>query len=80
MFEVQFLGWTLLTEVPMKITIDYTNYKGVRGVRAIDPILLRWGSTQYHKKPQWLLEALDCNKGEYRTFAVEDIHSVSKAD
>lgn len=64
----------------MKINIDYTNYKGVRGVRTIEPILLHWGSSVYHKKPQWLLEALDCDKMEYRSFAVEDIHSVSKAD
>ncbi len=64
----------------MKINIDYTNYKGVRGVRMIDPILLHWGSNQYHKKPQWLLEAYDCEKGEYRSFAVADIHVVSKVE
>lgn len=62
----------------MQIRIDYTNYKGVRGERVIEPLGIRWGSTEYHREPQWLLDATDVEKGALRTFAVKDIHGATK--
>lgn len=55
--------------------IDYTNYKGERGFRNIQPERLRFGATEYHPEKQWLLEAYDLDKEATRTFAVRDIHS-----
>lgn len=65
---------------PRTVCIDYTNYKGKRRSRRIKPeefsgrFLLRFGTTPFHKEPQWLLEAIDVEKGP-RTFAMKDIHS-----
>ena len=56
------------------VLIDYTNYRGERGKRTITPKYLRFGSTSYHPEPQWLVEAVDVEKGP-RSFAVRDIHS-----
>jgi len=57
------------------VSIDYTNWKGERSYYHIRPtgqVVFR--VTEYHPEPQWLLEALDVNKGEIRLFAMRDIH------
>ena len=60
---------------PHNVRINYTNYKGVRRDRTIEPPLEIWyGTTPYHKDPQWLLDAVCAEKGR-RTFAMKDIHS-----
>jgi hypothetical protein len=60
---------------PKDVMIDYTNWRGVRGIRRIlPPFRIYWGSTEYHAEPQHLLEAVDTDKGK-RTFAMKDIHS-----
>ena len=58
------------------VMIDYTNHAGVRAVREIIPLLngFRFGSTDWHHEPQWLLDAHDVAKDDMRTFAVKDIH------
>ena len=58
-----------------EVTIDYTNWQGVRGLRRILPKSLDWGKNQWHPEDQWLLVATDLEKSEPRTFAVKDIHS-----
>lgn len=58
-----------------RVIIDYTNWKGTRRVRTIQPINLFFGCDEWHKEPQWLLEALDIESNEHRTFAIKDIHS-----
>jgi hypothetical protein len=40
------------------VIIRYTNYRGETADRRIVPICIRYGSTQWHPEPQWLLEAL----------------------
>lgn len=58
------------------VLIDYTNYRGERSVRRV---LLSgamiWTSNEYHPEPQWLMPALDIEKGTARQFAMKDIHS-----
>jgi predicted DNA-binding transcriptional regulator YafY len=56
------------------IKILYTNYRGEKGHREILPEKIWFGSTQWHKEEQWLLDALDVKKGELRNFAMKDIH------
>jgi hypothetical protein len=56
------------------ITIDYTNWRGERRVREIVPLRIFFGSNEWHKEPQWLLEANDPEDGETKTFALTGIH------
>lgn len=55
------------------VKILYTNYRGEKTDRKIIPQKLWFGSTQYHKEKQWLLDAYDLNKKAKRTFAIRDI-------
>lgn len=57
------------------VRIDYTNYKGERAWRVIVPESIRFGSTEWHPEPQWLLKALDTEKNAVREFALRDIHA-----
>lgn len=56
------------------VTIDYTNYRGERGVRTIYPERVFWGRNEWHPIDQWLMEAFDVEKNALRTFAMKDIH------
>jgi hypothetical protein len=58
------------------VYIDYTNYRGERGIRLIRPIPggVHFGFNAYHPEPQWLLRAIDVEKNVERTFAMRDIH------
>lgn len=56
------------------IRIDYTNWRGERRIRSIRPISVTYGATPHHSQPQWLLRALDMEKGEERDFAMLRIH------
>ncbi|GGW24169.1 hypothetical protein GCM10011452_09550 [Gemmobacter lanyuensis] len=58
------------TEAP--VTLTYTNWKGETAQRRIIPRRIWWGSTAWHPEPQWILTALDVDKGEDRDFALKD--------
>lgn len=58
---------------PEPITINYTNHRGERSLRRVLPTAIRFGATEYHTTPQWLLEAFDVGKQADRTFAMRDI-------
>ena len=69
------------------VTILYTNYRGETAVRRILPShedharqALWFGSTAWHSTPQWLLTAMDLEKGERRDFAVSDIKAWGQAN
>ena len=55
-------------------TFHYTNHRGKTALRTVVPLCLRFDATPYHRESQWLLECLDVDKNEYRTFALKDIH------
>lgn len=57
-----------------RVIIDYTNWRGERAVRIIEPITFYWGKNEFHPEPQWLLEAIDYDKKERRVFAMKCIH------
>lgn len=61
-------------DIRRAVTIDYTNYRGVRSDRRIIPIGISYGSNEWHTEPQWLLTAVDVDTGEQRVFAIKDIH------
>lgn len=56
------------------VSIDYTNWRGERGLRKIVPVRIYFGQTSWHPGDQWLLEAIDVDKGELRTFSMSHIH------
>ena len=58
-----------------EVTIVYKNHRGETGERRIIPRKLWFGSTEWHKEDQWLLDALDTGKGAMRGFAMKDILS-----
>ena len=59
-----------------QVYIDYTNYRGERSVRLIEPLPdgLFFGFNEYHPQKQWLLRAVDVEKKALRTFALRDVH------
>lgn len=58
---------------PKTITIRYTNYRGETAFRRIIPKSIRFGTTPWHPREQWLLDAFDLDKNAERFFALEDI-------
>jgi hypothetical protein len=48
-------------------------YKGETISLHFYPTGIRYGNTEWHTKEQWLLEAWDYTKGDYREFAMNDI-------
>lgn len=57
------------------IRIVYTNYRGETASRHVIPQRVWFGATDWHPKEQWLLDALDLDKGAERSFALRDIKS-----
>ena len=62
----------------MIVNVLYTNWEGKTGMRKIIPSKIWFGSTDYHKEEQWLLDALDVDKNVMRSFAMKDIKSWNK--
>lgn len=52
------------------LLFEYKNWKGEIGIRKVAPDSIWFGSTDYHKDEQWLLNGLDIDKQEYRDFAI----------
>lgn len=59
--------------MPIGVLMEYMNYKGEVEVREVMPQYIKYGTTKYHLKPQWLLQCTDIDKNEERTFALSDI-------
>lgn len=57
-------------------TFRYTNHRGETAMRRVIPLCIRFGDCKCdtEAKDQWLLEAYDCEKQQYRTFVLSKIH------
>lgn len=55
---------------PLRIT--YRNWRGEVSERNIVPQSVWFGATEWHPEPQWLLSALDTDKGAARDFTLAD--------
>lgn len=55
------------------VKILYTNWKGETRERTILPISIEYKSTEWHTEEQWILNAMDIEKNEMRSFAIKDI-------
>ena len=62
-----------------EVMMDYTNWRGERAMRRIQPLDWRFGRSEWHKDDQWLLRAVDVEKGEVREFAMSGVHSWNPA-
>ena len=56
-----------------EMRIRYRNWRGETNIRRILPDHIWFGATEWHPEHQWLLDALDVEKGVNRTFAIRDI-------
>ena len=65
----------LYREPTQQITFVYKNWKGEIRERRVIPLNIEFGHDHYHHPDQWLLHAIDMDKGARRTFAFEDILS-----
>jgi predicted DNA-binding transcriptional regulator YafY len=57
------------------VRIVYTNYRGETAMREIVPQRIWYGKTEWHPDEQWLLDAVDLEKGAPRSFAMKDIRA-----
>jgi predicted DNA-binding transcriptional regulator YafY len=64
-------------DIAKAIGIIYTNYRGETAQRTIVPQRVWFGATEWHPEEQWLLDAIDLEKGAERSFALRDIKSLS---
>jgi len=58
-----------------EVMIEYTNWRGVRRERIIQPLRIWFGTSLYHKGTDWFLHAIDIEKEDVRDFRMADIHS-----
>jgi predicted DNA-binding transcriptional regulator YafY len=49
-----------------KVQIDYTNYRGERSLRTIEPLEIIFEENEFHKPAQWLLVAMDVEKSSIK--------------
>lgn len=57
------------------VIIDYTNWRGERGLRRIIPLSIQFENSEWHPDTQWILYAVDIDRGASREFAMASIHS-----
>ncbi len=55
------------------IKVEYTNYRGEKGIRTIIPLNFFFGSNEYHTQEQWLLRVWDCDRQAERIYAAKEI-------
>ncbi|CAM5400503.1 hypothetical protein [Streptomyces fumanus] len=60
--------------------ILYTNYRGEKGWRRIQPLRIWFGSTEWHPREQWLMDAIDLDKQVERSFALKDIQAWEESE
>lgn len=57
-----------------EIAFDYVNWRGERASRrATGPYSIRFGTSEYHRDPQFLLTAIDLDRGQPREYALRDM-------
>lgn len=58
-----------------QVEIYYTNHRGERRKRIIVPRTILFENSAWHPGTQWILHAIDIERGEGREFAMKNIHS-----
>ncbi len=60
--------------------VKYINYRGESAYRAFIFKHMYYGSTSYHKDPQWLIVGFDLHKRANRTYALSDMNEADHID
>lgn len=68
------------TTADVAAVIDYTNHRGERAARVIQPHYISHQATEHHPAPQWIVRALDLGKDAFRDFALAGVHGWRAAD
>jgi predicted DNA-binding transcriptional regulator YafY len=63
-----------------EVTFCYTNWKGVTRQRTALLYRLYWGSNEWHKEPQWLVDGFDTEARADRSFAQKDMSNIRFTD
>lgn len=58
------------------VSVLYTNHRGETRLRSIRPVNLYWGSNQWHPEPQWLVDGIDTEIDQLRTFALKGMQPI----
>lgn len=66
-------------DLRQQVIIDYTNWRGERGLRRIIPLSIQFENSEWHPDTQWILHAVDVERGATREFAMVSIHSWTMA-
>jgi hypothetical protein len=67
-------------EPPPILYFDYVNYRGEPSHRHVQILSVRFGSSEYHSQPQWLMKGHDLGRNEEREFAMRDMTNVQPRD
>lgn len=59
-----------------KISFLYLNHRGKIGTRKVIYDGVRYGTSEWHKEPQWLLKGIDIDRNQIREFAMKDMKNV----
>lgn len=51
----------------------YTNHRDVTEQRRVVVLGLQFGSNEYYREPQWLLQTFDLERKNFRSFALAKI-------
>jgi len=51
----------------------YKNHRGDIALRTVTSVTVFHGTTEYYPEPQWLMRAMDQDRGEERVFAMANI-------
>jgi len=62
------------------LRFSYVNYRGSFSWRTVNPISVRWGTSEWYETPQWLLMCYDMDKKDRREFALANMHEISQLD
>ncbi len=65
-----------LEVLPQTLSFSYTNWRGETALRRVEVITIWFGSTKWHPDKQWLMRAIDVDRGEARDFAMKDMRDV----
>jgi predicted DNA-binding transcriptional regulator YafY len=65
-------------KVSRELEFEYCNWEGRKSIRRVRPISVRFGKSEWHPKPQWLMLALDLDKGQEREFAMNDMEFIDE--
>lgn len=63
----------MLNDLSKPLKFYYKNWRGEYGYRTVMDPVMWYGSTEFHKEPQWMIKAYDVEKDAVRDFAVNDI-------